>query len=292
MLTEELIRTVRRLEVRARRRVDSLLAGAYHSAFKGQGIEFAEVREYEPGDDVRSIDWNVTARTGKPFIKRFVEERELTVMLVVDRSASMSFGSGDRTKARVAAEVAAVIGLSAARNSDRVGLLAHPSDPELYLEPKKGRMHVLRIVRELLGGSPTSKSGGDTASPIQFLNRVLKRRAIVFLVSDFANLDGLDTPLRLLSRRHEVIGLRVTDPWERELPPLGLVGFDDDELGRRFEFDAGRRTRRRFAKAVREHDESLRRQLAVARVDLVDLCPSRDIGDDLAKYFQRRERAR
>lgn len=299
MLTEELMREVRRLEIRARRRVDELFAGEYHSAFRGQGVEFAEVREYEPGDDVRSIDWNVTARTGRPFVKRFVEERQLSVMLVLDQSASTIFGSGDRSKARLMAEMSAVLALAASRNADRAGLLTFSDEIELFLPPRKGRTHVQRLIREVLGAEPRGR-GRAMPDALSMLRRVLSRHSIIFLVSDFmdeawsadAEPEWL-LPLRLLSRRHDVTALRVTDPREIEPPRLGLVEFEDPESGRRLVMDTGRRSRRlSHRRAMDARRKRLSELLGRARVDLVDLSTDRPFVDDLHRYFRARERGR
>lgn len=293
MLPDELMREVRRLRIGAKRRVDDLFAGEYHSAFRGQGIEFAEVREYEPGDDVRSIDWNVTARAGRPFIKRFTEERELTVVLCVDLSASQGFGTRRKTKARLAAEAAAVLSLAASKNNDRVGLLTFRDELGAFLPPAKGQQHQLRLIRELLA---VEAHGRATALPeaVSFLDRVLKRRSIVFLLGDFllrteAEAEALDLPLRLLARRHEVIALRTLDPAERALPAIGLIEFEDPETGRRVLFDAGsRRARRSAERRAAEENARLGELLRRAGVDLVELSTDRPLGDDLAAYFHRR----
>ncbi|MFI4898337.1 MAG: DUF58 domain-containing protein [Phycisphaerales bacterium JB059] len=295
MLTEELMREVRRLEIRARRRVSDLFAGEYHSAFKGQGIEFADVREYEPGDDVRSIDWNVTARAGKPFIKRFAEERQLSVMLVVDLSASGLFGSGEKSKARLMAEMGAVLALAAARNNDRVGLMTFSDQVELFIPPRKGRNGLLRLMRELLDAEP--RAGGRAfADALSTLRGVLDRHSIVFVVSDF--LDDLgepdwELPLRLLARKHDVVALRVSDPRERDLPPMGLLEVEDPETGRRTLLETSGRSRRaRRRKAAEAHERRLRELLGRDRVDLVSISTDRSFVNDLARYFHQRERSR
>lgn len=295
MLTEELMREVRRLEIRARRRVSDLFAGEYHSAFKGQGIEFADVREYEPGDDVRTIDWNVTARAGKPFIKRFAEERQLSVMLVVDLSASGLFGSGEKSKARLMAEMGAVLALAAARNNDRVGLMTFSDQVELFIPPRKGRNGLLRLMRELLDAEP--RGGGRAfADALGALRGVLDRHSIVFVISDF--LDDLEAPdwelpLRLLARKHDVVALRVSDPRERDLPAMGLIEVEDPETGRRTLLETSGRSRRaRRRKAAETHERRLRELLGRDRVDLVDISTDRSFVNDLARYFHQRERGR
>ncbi len=296
MLTEELMREVRRLEIRARRRVSDLFAGEYHSAFKGQGIEFADVREYEPGDDVRTIDWNVTARTGKPFIKRFSEERQLSVVLAVDLSASGLFGSGDRSKARLMAEMGAVLAMSATRNNDRVGLMTFSDQVELFIPPRKGRRGLLRLMRELLDAEP--RGGGRAfADALSTLRGVLDRHSIVFVISDFLDESEQDPewelPLRLLARRHDVIALRVSDPRERDLPALGLIELEDPETGQRALVDTSGRSRRaRRRRVADEHDRRLRTLFRRDRVDLVDISTDRPFTNDLVRYFHTRERRR
>lgn len=291
MLSEELMREVRRLQFRTRKRVENVFGGGYHSAFKGRGIEFAEVREYEPGDDVRVIDWNVTARTGRPFVKRFVEERELTVMLVVDQSASGAFTSGAKTKARVGAELAAVLGMSAATNHDRVGLLIFTDTVELFLPPKRGRDHLLRVMRELLGFEAKGR-GTNVAAALEHLSRVLKKRSVLFLVSDFAS-PPFDRPLRALARKHEVIALHVEDPREIELPKAGLVDMEDAESGEHMVVDlASGGVRRRFEQSARARDAALSLAFARAKVDRVGISTDRPFTTDLAAYFHQREARR
>lgn len=291
MLTDELMREVRRLQVRTRRRVEGLFAGRYHSAFKGRGIEFSEVREYEAGDDVRAIDWNVTARTGRPFIKRFVEERELTVVLAVDVSASEAFGSSGRPKRRLAAEASAVIALAAARNNDRVGLLLFSDRTELYVPPRKGRTHLLRLLRELLSFEPAGR-GTDLSGAADFLGGVLTRRALVFVVSDFLAA-GWETRMRVLRRRHEVIALALSDPRERALPRAGLVEVVDPETGVRTVVDcASRASRRRFEDAWHRSQASLTATLDRARVGRIALSTDQPFVPALIAYFTARERRR
>ncbi len=288
---------VRRLQIRTRRRVDDLFAGEYHSAFLGKGIEFAEVREYAPGDDVRDIDWNVTARAGKPFIKRYIEERQLTVMLCVDASASGLFGTVAKTKGRLIAEAGAAIAYTALRNNDRVGMMRFSDDVGLYLPPRKGPRHLLRLLRELLGTEP---HGAGTAFPdaLETLGSVLHQRAILFIASDFlpppgAAMDDLERPLAVLGRRHDVIALRVGDPRERSLPNLGLIELEDPETGKRVLMDTSSRRLRRMHRDIAdrrlaESDRVLRR----AGVDVIDLTTDRPFGIELERYFRLRQRRR
>ncbi|MCL4221719.1 MAG: DUF58 domain-containing protein [Phycisphaerales bacterium] len=296
MLPDDLIREVKRLEIYARRRVDDLFAGEYHAAFKGQGIEFAEVREYEPGDDVRSIDWNVTARAGRPFIKRFIEERRLTVLLCLDTSASHAFGTIGRSKARVAAEVASVLAMVASRNSDRVGLITFADTVKLFLPPRKGRTHLLRVIRECLDTSP--KGGGEgLTEALELVRTVVRQHAIVFLLSDFlidpSRGPGVLKALRMVSHRHEVVGVRISDPRELELPPIGLVKLVDPETRRAVLVDtASRSTRRRFAQAAEQRRQAIDLIFRGARSDLIDVSTARSFGPDLLRYFRARERRR
>lgn len=298
MLSEELMRSARLLEIRTRRRVDNLFAGEYHAAFRGQGLEFAEVREYEPGDDVRSIDWNVTARTGRPFIKRFTEERQQTVVLAVDATASQRAGTRGKLKTALAAECAAVLSVAASRNGDRVALLLYGGDfgptGELFVPPGRGRRHTQRIIRDILAHRPKG-TGPGTADVASSLVRVLHRRSVVFLISDFLDLateTSNDHSLRRLARDHELVAVRTQDTSERELPALGLVRFADPESGSgRFAMLTGRRARR-YADCSRAGHESAARRLRRAGADLIELSTERPLIDDLARAFHRRERAR
>src|SRR6201996_332265 len=244
---------MRELEIRTRRMVDDSMAGAYHSVFKGRGMDFDEVREYSPGDEVRTIDWNVTARAGRAFVKKFTEERELTIFLVVDISASGNFGSGMLAKRDLAAEVPSVLAFSAIRNSDKVGLILYTDRIERYLPPKKGRRHVLRVVRDILYHEPQG-TGTDTVTTLDVVNKLLHRRAIVFLISDFettGNPDATRTQLRRAvrqtNRRHDLIALHIEDPRERSLPNVGIIALEDAESGEIIELDtASANVRKRF----------------------------------------------
>jgi hypothetical protein len=234
---------IRELEIRTRRMVDDSMAGAYHSVFKGRGMDFDEVREYSPGDEVRTIDWNVTARAGRPFVKKFTEERELTIFLVVDISASGNFGSGAMAKRDLAAEVASVLAFSAIRNSDKVGLILYTDRIERYLPPKKGRRHVLRVVRDILYHEPQG-TGTDTVKMLDTVNHVLHRRAVVFLISDFETSGdpgiaraNLRRAVRQTNRRHDLIAVHIEDPREKELPNVGIIALEDAETGEIIELD-------------------------------------------------------
>ncbi len=296
MLTEELMREVRRLEIHAKRRVDDLLTGEYHAAFKGQGIEFADVREYQPGDDVRLIDWNVTARAGKPFIKRFIEERQLTVILCVDISASTAFGAVGRTKARLAAEMAAVLSLVASRNNDRVGLITYADTIESFLPPRKGRSTLLRVIRTCLDARPAG-SGAAMRDALELLRTVVRQHAIIFLISDFLldaeELAPLKRSLQMASHRHEVIALRTSDPRELELPSAGLMRFRDPETGQSVLIDTSSKSvRRTFEAASTRQRDTVTHALRSARVDCIDASTASAFGRELARYFRLRERRR
>ncbi|MEK7348994.1 MAG: DUF58 domain-containing protein [Candidatus Eisenbacteria bacterium] len=291
MITPELLAQVRRLTIRSRRAVEEVFSGAYRSAFRGQGLEFAEVREYVPGDDIRSIDWNVTARAGRPFVKRFEEERELTVVVALDLSGSLAFGSGARAKRDAAAEAGALLALAAARNRDRVGLLLFTERVELYLPPGKSRSRALRIARELLAFEPEGK-GTDVAGALGFLHRVLRRRSVVFLLSDW-RAASFGRPLSLLSRKHDVVALDVADPLEREAPARGLLRIRDLETGKAAWVDASSRAARgawraSVARRTRELDQIFRR----AGVPRLALDADRPVAPVLIRYFERRAAAR
>lgn len=291
MLTQEFMREVRRLEIRTRRRVDALFAGEYHSAFRGRGIEFAEVRAYEPGDDVRTIDWNTTARSGHPFVKRFIEERQLSVVVSVDVSASGQFGSVVKLKSRLGAEVGAALCLAASRNNDLVGLQLFTDRVELYVPPSKGRGVVVRLMRDLLETVPQGR-GTDIGAALLELSSILHRRTLIFLVSDFQTDDvtGLERILRRLNRRHEVIGVRLSDPREAKLIPIGLVELVDPESGERRVVDTGSRRVRRLWRE-RHASQRLRvdAMLRGAHVDCVDVSTDRPLVHDLMRYFKLRE---
>jgi uncharacterized protein (DUF58 family) len=297
--TREILRKVRHTEIRTRRLVNDSLAGEYHSVFKGRGMNFDEVREYVPGDEVRTIDWNVTARAGKPFIKKFVEERELTLMLAVDVSASGDFGSGEQSKREMAAELASVLAFSATHNNDKVGLILFTDQVELYVPPRKGRRHVLRLVREILGFQP-KRPGTDVVKALDFLNHVLSRRAIVFLVSDFQSdqdpevaTAALRRAIRQTSARHDLVAMHVHDPREQDLPDFGLLAVEDAETGELLELDTGdEQVRRRFAQLALENADRLRRAFNGEAVDSLSLSTGQPYLPTLLNFFKHRERRR
>lgn len=229
MDTKEILKKVRKIEIKTRRLSDHIFSGEYHSSFKGRGMTFSEVRQYQFGDDIRSIDWNVTARYNEPFVKVFEEERELTMMLLVDLSASEFFGTTDQFKRDIITEISATLAFSAIQNNDKVGLLLFSDEIELFIPPKKGKSHVLRIIRELIEYQPKSKKT-DIAMALRYLSQVMKKKAIVFLLSDFMD-DEYDSPLKIASKRHDITGIRIYDKYEIEMPKIGIVPMEDVETG-------------------------------------------------------------
>ena len=271
--------------------MEEMFAGSYRSAFRGKGLEFAEVREYVPGDDVRSIDWNVTARHGHPFVKRFDEERELTVVIALDLSGSLRFGSGPRTKRGTAAEAGALLSLAASRNRDRVGLLLFTDRVELYLPPSKSRARSLRVVRELLAFEPKG-SGTDVGGALAFLGRVLRRRAVVFLISDWLA-DSFERPLGLLARRHEIVIVEVTDPLEAALPSSGLIRVRDLESGESRLVDLAIPSARLEWRASRaRHERGLAETFSRARAGRIALTCSNPVAPELIRHFEQRSHRR
>jgi uncharacterized protein (DUF58 family) len=286
---EEVAREVRRIEITTRHLVRDIVAGEYSSAFRGRGVEFAEVREYQPGDDVRTIDWNVTARLGSAYVKRYLEERELTVMFLVDFSASGGFGSVRRTKGELGAEVAAVLALAAARSNDRVGAAFFTDRLEHYITPAKGRRHVLRLISELLAFEPAG-TGTDLGAALTELEPMLRRRAVIFILSDFMTA-GHEAVLGRLARRHDVVALQLVDPRERELPAAGLVTLWDPETNAWRRIDTSdSAVRAWFADRAAEFDGSLERGLRERNADLLRLETGRSYAEPLLAFFRRRER--
>ena len=287
-ISPEILRQVKRIELKTRGLVNSRFMGEYHSVFKGQGMEFSEVREYQPGDEVRTIDWNVSARMRRLFVKRYVEERELTVLLIVDCSGSSRFGTGERDKQAMAAELAAVLALTATRNNDRVGLILCSDVIEHVVPPRKGRRHALRLVRDVLAW-PTTSRGTNLALALDYAVRVLAHHALVFVISDFVT-EPIDTPLKLLSQRHDLVAVVLDDPGERALPDLGVARLVDPENGRLVEIDTSAASvRSRYKRELgveREARQQLLRRLAI---DEVLVRTETGYAEPLLRFFNTRE---
>jgi uncharacterized protein (DUF58 family) len=284
----EILRQVKLLELRTRGLVNSLFTGEYRSVFKGQGMEFSEVREYQPGDEVRSIDWNVTARMRKPYVKRYIEERELTVMLAVDLSGSERFGTRTRFKSELASELAAVLAMSAIRNNDRVGAVLFTDRIEHVVPPRKGRRHALRLMRDLLAFEPVGV-GTDLDAALEYAGKMLAHKAVIFVVSDFQAPD-LEPSLKLLAQRHDVIAVTVDDPSETALPDIGLARFVDPETGQTLDVDTSDpAVRGGFAAAVADETSARRRLLRRLAIDEIPIHTDGGVVDPLIKFFRTRE---
>ena len=296
MLPKDLFDKVRRIEITTSRLVTDVFAGQYHSVFKGRGMEFDEVREYQFGDDVRTIDWNVTARTGKPHIKKFVEERELTVMIMVDASRSCQFASVNQLKSKLAAEIAAIIAFSAIRNNDKVGLIMFTDEIELFIPPRKGKSHVLRVIREVLYFTPKGK-GTNLSKALQYLTRVTTRKTVAFVLSDFfeSDQDGRSEPLfkkpmSMANRRHDVIAITLNDPLERELPNCGLIEIHDAETGARILADSGSsRIREAYHKQAVSRLDGRDRLFRSIGIDHIDLDTQVPYEKALITFFRQRQ---
>ena len=289
---KELMAKVGKIRILTNRLIDDQLSGDYHSTFKGQGVEFDEVRPYVAGDDVRAIDWNVTARTGTPYIKRYSEERELTVLFMVDVSGSQSYGSATRSKAELAAEVASLLALTAIRNQDKIGLILFSDRIVQYIPPRKGRQSVMRLVREVLAAEDDATGGTDLAGAIRFLNGVQKRKCVVFLVSDFQDV-GYEKLLRVVARRHDVVCVTVADPAERELPVAGLAELEDPETGELVLVDTSdRHVRKAFAERAAEEDEALLKFFSKSGIDHISLVTDKPYVNAVRALFKRRARKR
>ncbi len=325
MIPREILKKIRQIELRTNRLVTETLGGQYHSVFKGQGMNFEEVREYQPGDEVRAIDWNVTARMNHPFVKKFVEERELTVMLVVDVSASGLFGSGEQSKRELAAEIGSVLAFSAIRNNDKVGLILFTDEVEKYMPPKKGRRHVLRVIREILFFEP-KRRGTNLARALDFMNRVTDHRSVVVTISDFLDSSSPARPtrasasptptappappapstpsaetllapecfvaLRQAHRRHDVVAVQITDRFELELPDLGRLILEDAETGQVVEVNTHPQARAAFHEQREKAQADLGRQLRTAGVDSIQLQTGQPYGAALGRFFESREKRR
>ena len=289
MISKEVLKKVRRIEISTRGLVNDVFSGQYQSVFKGRGMDFSEVREYQVGDDIRTIDWNVTARTGQPFVKTFQEERELTVMLVVDASASGEFGTAQRMKGEIAVELCALLAFSAIKNNDKVGLIIFTDQIEKYVPPRKGRKHVLRVVRELLYHRPENR-GTDIAMALEHLNRVVKRHSVVFLVSDFLA-NGYERSLRVANRRHDVVAIRVLDRREKKIPPVGIAEFEDAETGERLLVDTSSSGfTGTFSELTISADEQREQTFKSMGVDFVQIWADLPYDVPLMKFFKERAR--
>ncbi len=289
MITEELARKIRILQITTRKVINDVLAGEYESVFKGRGMEFDEVREYTPGDDIRTIDWNVTARTGHPYVKRFVEERELTVIFLVDLSASGAFGSVDKLKNEVAAEFCALLAFSAVKNNDKVGLVVFTDQVEMFIPPKKGTTHVLRVIRELLDFKPRQVKT-DIVGALDYLGKVTTKRSVVFLVSDF-QAEGFEKPMRIIGKRHDLVAVTIVDPREVRLPNAGLIELEDAETGEIVLIDSGSAAvRKSYERLGREQSEHFRELFASMGVDQIEIMTDRDYVPKLVYFFRARER--
>ena len=289
MIPRQILQKVKRIEIRTRGLVNELFGGEYHSVFKGRGMTFSEVREYQPGDDIRLIDWNVTARNGSPFVKIFEEERELIVYLLVDVSASGEFGSVQQLKRDMGAEIAAVLGFSAIKNNDKVGLILFSDDIEKYVPPKKGKSHVLRVIRELLYVKP-QRTGTSIKKALDFLLKVAKRRSVVFILSDFLD-DDYWTSLKIVNRKHDLIGIRLYDPAETEIPEFGLAKVEDPETGEAFWIDSSsKEARDRLKKEIIHKTESFKKKTIKTGLDLIPISTDQDYVDPLMSFFRLREK--
>ena len=285
----EVLRQVKLIELRTRGLVNTLFSGEYQSVFKGQGMEFNEVREYAPGDEYRSIDWNVSARMGHPYVKKYAEERELTVLFAVDLSASEQFGTRGRFKAEIAAEIAAVLAMAAIKNNDRVGLLLFTDRTEKFVPPKKGRRHALRLIRDLLAFHPVGK-GTDLTTALNYVGKVLRHRSIVFLISDFLD-DDFEHSLRVISKRHDLVAVTVADPRERSLPDVGYLQLVDAETDKRVVFDSSNRiAREQFEHLVVQDEGALRKMLRRFSIDHIEIQTDRSYVGPLISFFKARER--
>ena len=287
MIPREILKKVKRIEIQTRGLVNNFFGGEYHSVFKGRGMTFSEVREYQPGDDIRLIDWNVTARSGNPFIKVFEEERELTVFMIVDISASGIFGSGSHLKKNIGAEIASVLGFSAIKNNDKVGLILFSNEVVKYVPPKKGKSHVLRVIRELLYTKPTG-NGTSIKNALEFFMKVSKRRCVVFLLSDFLDKEYWDS-IRCVNRKHDLIGIKIYDPFEVNLPDIGMIKVEDPETGSMFWIDTSY-----VPDLQKMNNENIRSFVALEKesakigLDFISISTAEDYVDPLMKFFKRR----
>ena len=289
MIPKEIIKKVRHIEIRTKGLVNDLFGGEYHSIFKGRGMTFSEVREYVAGDDIRMIDWNVTARNEAPFVKIFEEERELTVYLLVDVSQSGNFGTINQFKSELAAEIAAVLGFSAIKNQDKVGLILFSDDIEKYIAPKKNKSHILRVIREVLFNKPAS-SGTSIQAGIDFLMNVAKRKSVVFLISDFID-QGYWKSLKLANNKHDMIGIRISDPAEQLIPDIGLIKIQDPETNEKIWVDvSSNKDRENLSRSVNEKWDIFERECSRNQFDVINISTEKDYVNPLMNFFQKREK--
>ena len=291
METSDIIKRIRKIEITTRNMVNDLFSGEYHSLFKGQGLEFSEVREYMEGDSFRQIDWNVTARHGHPFIKKFEETRELNVMFLVDSSASTLFGTKSYLKSELITEITAVLSFSALNNNDKVGLLLFTDEVEKYVPPRKGKKSALRILRDILYFEPKNVKTNITKA-VEYIYRLIKKRSIIFVISDFLDKD-YDDSLKLLAKKHDVIALHITDPAETELPDAGILKLQDPETGERMQINSSNRSvRERYSKAIQKQEKELVERFRRIKVDMVNLTTDKPYAPELMKFFKFRIRMR
>ena len=289
MIPKEIIKKVRHIEIRTKGLVNDLFGGEYHSIFKGRGMTFSEVREYVAGDDIRMIDWNVTARNEAPFVKIFEEERELTVYLLVDVSQSGNFGTINQFKSELAAEIAAVLGFSAIKNQDKVGLILFSDDIEKYIAPKKNKSHILRVIREVLFNKPAS-SGTSIQAGIDFLMNVAKRKSVVFLISDFID-QGYWKSLKLANNKHDMIGIRISDPAEQLIPDIGLIKIQDPETNEKIWVDvSSNKDRENLSRSVNEKWDIFESECSRNQFDVINISTGKDYVNPLMNFFQKREK--
>jgi len=289
--TSALLKKVRKIEIKTKGLSNHIFAGEYHTAFKGKGMAFSEVREYQPGDDIRSIDWNVTARYNSPFVKVFEEEREMTVMLLIDVSASGNFGTQEQFKKELATELAAILAFSAIKNNDKVGVIFFTDKVEQFIPPKKGKSHILRIIREVLAFEPTGK-GTDIAGALEYFSAVIKKRSICFILSDFMSKE-FDRPLKIASKKHDLVALRIHDTREDTLPNIGLVPMQDAETEKMLFVDtSSKKVRNNFAKNRAQATEKLRKLFPASGVDLIDITTGTDYVKPLINFFKTRGKRR
>jgi uncharacterized protein (DUF58 family) len=289
--TSALLKKVRKIEIKTKGLSNHIFAGEYHTAFKGKGMAFSEVREYQPGDDIRSIDWNVTARYNSPFVKVFEEEREMTVMLLIDVSASGNFGTQEQFKRELATELAAILAFSAINNNDKVGVIFFTDKVEQFIPPKKGKSHILRIIREVLAFEPTGK-GTDIAGALEYFSAVIKKRSICFILSDFMS-NEFDRPLKIASKKHDLVALRIHDTREDTLPNVGLVPMQDAETEKMLFVDtSSKKVRDNFAKNRAQATAKLRKLFPASGVDLIDITTGTDYVKPLINFFKTRGKRR